>query len=133
MIADMKIPRWDPERGHYFVKFEKDAIWDIVLKFFKNQLTQNTNEMHQTGVFADDVYIFESIIIDSKRNIMTPEGFEDEPDGSWFISMKVDNDEVWEKVKDGTYKGFSIECRFNEELVDEVDDFLNELEVTLLD
>jgi hypothetical protein len=132
MIAEEKIPRWDEERGHYLVKFTKEAIWDIALRFFKNQLTQNTNEMHQTGQFSEGVFIFESIIIDSKRNIMTPEGFGEEPDGSWFISMKVDNDEIWEKVKAGEYRGFSIECRFNEELVTDIDEFLKDLEVTHL-
>lgn len=132
MIADLKIPRWeDPDlggRGTYFVMFDKDAIWDIVLKFFDNQLTQNTNEMHQSGNLAEGVFVFESFIIDSSRGVTAPEGFEQEADGSWFISMKVNNEEIWEKIKAGEYTGFSIECRFREELVEStVDDLLEEL------
>jgi hypothetical protein len=34
------------------------------------------------------------------------------PKGTWMISMKVDNDEVWSKVKAGEIKGFSIEGYF---------------------
>jgi hypothetical protein len=40
-------------------------------------------------------------------------GFEDAPDGSWFCSMLVENDEVWQQVKAGKINGFSIEGIFN--------------------
>ena len=39
-------------------------------------------------------------------------GFEDAPDGSWFGSMKVDNDYAWNEVKEGNIKGFSVEGVF---------------------
>jgi hypothetical protein len=70
--------------------------------------------MHQSGQFAEGVFVCESFIIDSERGIKAPEGFKQEPDGSWFISMKVENDDVWNKVLEGTFKGFSIEGRFFE-------------------
>ena len=39
-------------------------------------------------------------------------GFE-VPEGTWMISMKVENDEVWnDYVKEGKVKGFSIEGYF---------------------
>jgi hypothetical protein len=34
------------------------------------------------------------------------------PKGTWMISMKVNNDEIWNKVKAGDVKGFSIEGYF---------------------
>jgi hypothetical protein len=34
------------------------------------------------------------------------------PKGTWVISMKVNNDEIWNKVKLGEVKGFSIEGYF---------------------
>jgi hypothetical protein len=34
------------------------------------------------------------------------------PKGTWVISMKVNNDEIWNKVKLGEIKGFSIEGYF---------------------
>jgi hypothetical protein len=39
--------------------------------------------------------------------------FKDLPDGTWFISAKVENDEVWNKIKSGEVKGFSVEGIFN--------------------
>ena len=38
----------------------------------------------------------------------------DYTDRSWFVSMKVDNDEVFESVKNGTFKGFSVEGIFDQ-------------------
>ena len=40
-------------------------------------------------------------------------GFEDAPDGSAFASYFVDNEDVWQKVKSGEFKGFSVEGLFN--------------------
>ena len=33
-----------------------------------------------------------------------------------MISQKIDNPEILEKIKDGTYRGFSIEGYFSEKL-----------------
>lgn len=114
MIADLEIPRFDEKRGAYKVVFRKENIEKIVKNFFQNGLTTNTNEMHQTGKFAEGVYLWESFIIDSERGIKAPEGFKQEADGSWFISMKVENEEIWDKVLKGEFNGFSIEGRFLE-------------------
>ena len=39
-------------------------------------------------------------------------GFEDVKDGSWFGSFKVENDDIWAKVKSGEFQGFSVEGIF---------------------
>ena len=114
MIADLEIPRYDERRGYYNVTFRKGNIEKIWLNFHRNNLMTNTNEMHQSGQFAEGVFVCESFIIDSERGIKAPEGFKQEPDGSWFISMKIENDDVWQKVLDGKFNGFSIEGRFFE-------------------
>ena len=106
MIADLEIPRYDERRGYYNVTFRKGNIEKIWLNFHRNNLMTNTNEMHQSGKFAEGVFVCESFIIDSERGIKAPEGFKQEPDGSLFISMKVENDDVWNKVLEGTFKGF---------------------------
>jgi len=59
------------------------------------------------------VYIIESLIIDKKRGVLAPENFEKVPDGSWWGSMRVENDDIWQQVKDGTFKGFSVEGIFS--------------------
>lgn len=42
-------------------------------------------------------------------------GFEDVTDGSWFGSFYVENPEVWNNIKDGFLKGFSVEGVFDYE------------------
>jgi hypothetical protein len=36
------------------------------------------------------------------------------PKGTWVAMMKVNNDSVWEQVKSGAIKGFSIEGKFSD-------------------
>jgi len=52
---------------------------------------------------------------DSQRGIAPMAGYEDLPNGTWFVSMKVNNPAVWQKVKEGKLKGFSIEGFFGME------------------
>ncbi len=113
LIADLPIYRWDEQNGDHYVVFRKPTIEKIVNKFMKQGLNAEINIMHESP--TSDVYIFESLLIDKERGINAPDGFQDAPDGSWFVSMRVDNDEVWSEIKKGTYKGFSVEGMFAKE------------------
>lgn len=57
---------------------------------------------------------FQSLIID-KENGICPTAFKDLPDGTWIVGCKVDNDAVWNAVKSGEVKGFSIDGYFHAE------------------
>jgi len=110
MIADLPMMRMRNDTVFYCV-FRKHTIEKIVNKFMKEGLTNQTNLMHDSQ--ADGVYIIESLIIDKKRGVLPPENFEKVPDGSWWGSMRVENDDIWQQVKDGTFKGFSVEGIFS--------------------
>jgi len=112
MVADLPIYRAD-ERGEYYVIFERDTIERIVHKYFSNSFHKNFNRMHSMNETLDNVVLFESMVIDSERGIKTPEGYEEAPDGSWFISVKVNDKEEWAKVKEN-FNGFSVEGFFDE-------------------
>jgi len=114
MKADLPIIRLNDMNEKYYVVFRKPTIEKIVNKFFKNNYNSNINLMHDIDYKDNGVYVIESLIIDSKRGIKAPDGFENAPDGSWWGSMRVENDEVWQMVKDGTFKGFSVEGIFGE-------------------
>ena len=117
MIADLPIYRRD-EEGEYYVMFTKDQIKKIVQRFFKKGYQAKVNIEH--GKPAEGVYMFESYIIDRERGVNPPKGFEDVANGSWFGSFKVENEGLWQKVKDGTFKGFSVEGLFKYEKTGEV-------------
>lgn len=113
MLADTPIFRSDINFGDYYVAFSKETIVKIVQKYFKKGYQNNVNLMHDPNQIETGVTMFESFISDKTRGIQPMKGFEDAPDGSWFVSMLVENDAVWEQVKEGKVKGFSIEGIFN--------------------
>jgi len=112
MVAESLIYRRD-EQGEYNVFFSAATIKEIALKFFKKDYQKNLNLFHDPSLPLNGVTIFESFISDKERGIQPMKGFEDLPDGSWFISAKVENDEVWAKIKSGEVKGFSVEGIFS--------------------
>lgn len=112
MLADTPIYRNDGN-GEYYVVFTKDTIKKIAQKYFKKGYQNNVNLMHDSGMVQDGITMFESWIVDEKRGVKPMVGFEDVKDGSWFGSFKVENDEVWNLIKEGKVKGFSVEGIFN--------------------
>lgn len=112
MVADMPIYRKDGFKEYYIV-FDKETIESIALRFFKNQNTRNVNLMHQ-GAYQEGVFMFESMIVDSSRGSTPPAYAEGISEGSWVGSFKVNNDEVWEKIKSGELRGFSVEGFFGQ-------------------
>lgn len=112
MIADLPIYRRDDVRGEYYVVFDKESIFKIAKKWARGNKYDAVNTHHRTPIM-DGVSLFESYIIDRERGVMPPKGFDEVADGSWFVSYLVDNDDVWARVKEGEFKGFSVEGVFD--------------------
>jgi hypothetical protein len=135
MISDLPIYRRDDQLGEYYVVFTGEEIKKIVQRFFKKGYQSNVNIEHSKPV--DGVYMFESYIIDKENGKSPMKGFEDVPNGSWWGSFKVENEEIWNEVKAGTFKGFSVEGIFRyekqemseeEKIFDEIKNILNKIE-----
>lgn len=112
MIADMPIYRRDAVRGEYYVVFDKESIFKIAKKWARSNKYDSVNEHHETPI-QEGVSLFESYLVDRERGVMPPKGYEDVADGSWFVSYLIDNDDVWQRVKSGEFKGFSVEGVFD--------------------
>jgi hypothetical protein len=111
MIADLPIYRNTLDRGEFNLVFRKEQIETIVKKFAKGNYYNNVNLMHMNELNAQGIYMIESFIIDKSRGIKTPSLFEDAPDGSWFASYYVEDDNLWnEYIMKGRFTGFSVEC-----------------------
>lgn len=120
MIADLPIYRKSAAMGEYYAVFDGETIEKIVQRYFKNKFTSNVNIMHDAQAKVQDVFMFESFIINRNRGIRPPKGFEGVTDGSWFGTFKVDNNEVWETfIKTGQLQGFSVEGEFFHEPFEE--------------
>ena len=55
------------------------------------------------------------------------------PEGSWVATFYVENDDVWEKIKQGEYNGFSLEGYFIEKYEDEMIDKVSKEIETIID
>ena len=134
MLADFPIFRRDEQLGEYNVVFDKATIYKIAQKFFEKGFNKNFNLMHDGNQKCENVYAFQSYIVDSEQGRPAPKGYEDAKDGSWFLGVKVNNPEVWAKVKSGEIKGFSVEGVFEykkkqlnaEQLYNEIEKLLRE-------
>ena len=109
MVADRPIYRETPDKKGYYVVFSKETIEKIAHRFAKNNYAFNISVGHKVDV--PDCYVVESFIINKERGIC-PKEFADVEDGSWYTSVKIDNDDVWNAIKNGDgLNGFSVEIR----------------------
>lgn len=113
MIADMPLYRNDKQLGEYYVVFDKPSIQTIVEKFTAKGYTKNFNLFHDQQKTLDDVSMLYSFVSDSELGIAPMKGYEDLPEGTWFMFSKVNSDDTWGKVKSGEIKGYSVEGLFN--------------------
>ena len=105
MRADYPIYR-NQDGQEFYVQFSKDTIDKMMQKFMKEQRLFDISLDHNQDV--RDCYLVESFIINKERGIC-PNEFSDVEDGSWIISVKIENQDVWNKICSGEVKGFSIE------------------------
>jgi hypothetical protein len=128
MRADFPIYRYDQRLGEYYVIYKADQIRIMAEKYLLEARQNDVNLMHEDGSDVDGVQMVQYFI---KGNGVMVEGFDDIADGSLFAEFHIVNDDIWKAVKEGTYKGFSLEGVFDlvperdadkvEEIVDTLD------------
>lgn len=128
LIPDMPIYR-DIDGQKFYIKFTEETIKDYAIKFFKDKREGEGNIQHTWSV--NGVTFFESYILNRARGI-APKEFEDLPGGTWFLSARVDNDDVWKLIKDGTLRGFSVDIQatlseVKDKELDSIDDLVDYL------
>jgi hypothetical protein len=113
LIPNKMIFRKDGEQK-YQVFFSENTVEQASQMYLKNGNQSNATLQHQTKV--DGMSLVESwIITDPEMDKSKSYGFS-LPKGTWMVSMKADNDEIWAKAKSGEIKGFSIEGYFADKL-----------------
>lgn len=105
--ADFPVFRTDPVLGDHYVIFPAETIREMAQKYLTENRANRVDLMHD-GDDVDDVPLVQWFIKDTAKGI-APAGFDDIADGSLFAEYHVEDDEIWQQVKDGTYKGFSME------------------------
>ena len=104
---DILIYRNLPPFGEMYWTLEASSIETIRDKFHKQNNGKNVTIDHKLSV--EDCYLIESYIVDRDKGLL-PAEFSEIEDGSWVVSYKIENDEVWNAIKvDKSFKGFSVE------------------------
>jgi hypothetical protein len=113
LTPDLKIYRNpnDLVNEPHMVFFSKETIEQIRTKFHKKNYDNNINIKHN-GIRIQNVEMIKSFLIDENSNPSLPNEFKDLPLGTWMLAYKIENDEVWEMIKNNEIKGFSVEGIF---------------------
>lgn len=111
MRADFPLYRVDAEMGEFYVVYSADTIKKMAEKYLKDGRANAVNLMHEDGTDLNSVDMVQFFIKDTKGGV-SPVGFEDIEDGSLFAEFHVLNDALWQAIKEGTFRGFSLEGLF---------------------
>lgn len=110
LVPNKQIYRRNAKNEEYYIYFSSDTIRKASELFLMRSNQNNATYEHEkklTGLSVVESWIIE----DEQKDKSKLYGF-DLPKGTWMISMKVNNEEVWNDVKEGKVKGFSIEGYF---------------------
>ena len=142
LIPNKQIFRYDPNTdSNYYVYFSKETVAQAAALYLKHNNHHKATYQHEDRVSG--VLTIESWIKEGEQDKSKLYGF-DLPDGTWFVKMKIENDEMWNKIKDGELKGLSIEGYFinkmekmgkqqfsNEEIREAIKELLSEQRIEL--
>ena len=128
MRADFPIYRRDDKMGEYYIIYKADQIRIMAEKYLAESRQNDVNVMHRKDSDVDGVQMVQYFI---KGDGVSVEGFDECADGSLFAEFHIVNDDVWDEIKAGTYKGFSLEGVFDmqpETDADEIQDIVDKLD-----
>lgn len=109
LVPDKEIYRND-KSGEYTITFSKESIEKMSQNYLKFKRQDNVTLQHDE--VADNVVLVESWLkADMEKDKSVALGLNpDLPIGTWFAAFKVNDVDVWERVKSGELKGFSVEA-----------------------
>ena len=109
LIPNKMIYRKDGDQ-EYHIYFSKETVRKASELFLMNGNQNKATLEHAVDI--QGLSVVESWIIEGSQDKSKLYGM-DLPIGTWMVSMKVNNDEIWnDYVKTGLVKGFSIEGFF---------------------
>ena len=115
LIPNKQIFRYDPNTdSDYYVYFSKETVRKASELYLKNNNHHKATHEHQdrvSGVLTVESWIIE----DTKTDKSTLYGFS-LPKGTWMVKMKIENEDLWQKIKSGELKGLSIEGYFTDKM-----------------
>lgn len=106
LVPDKPIYRRDGDE-EFYIQFSAETIEKLAHNYLANDRVYSFSTDHKD--VADDVYIIETWLKTSENDKSKDYNL-DVPIGSWMVMAKVENDEIWNRIKEGELQGFSIEA-----------------------
>lgn len=113
MVPQQLILRKDEMGNPFHVYFSKDTIKKIAKKFFEYNKMNNTDINHDDNITTGNTLLESWIVKDPNMDKSKAMGFE-VPAGTWMASYKINDEETWNKIKNGELNGYSIAGNFIE-------------------
>jgi hypothetical protein len=111
LIPNKSIYRFDPDTNQeFYVYFTAETVKKASEMYLKHNNNNNATYQHEakiTGVHTVESWIVQDTEMDKSRLY----GY-DLPKGTWFVSMKIENEQIKEQIRDGVLRGLSIEGYF---------------------
>jgi len=116
MIPNKLIVRVNEEGEPYYVYFSKETIEQIAQKMMREKYIDQLNLEHNPDEPVDGYMVSTWIVEDVEKDKQQVYEF-NLPVGTWMGQYKIKDQKVWQKVKNGEIKGFSIEGFFGDRFV----------------
>ena len=114
LIPNKNIYRADGE-NEYYIYFSEDTVRKASELFLMRGNQNKSTLEHEAELYG--LSVVESWIIEDETHDKSRKYGMKLPIGTWMVSMKVNNDDVWNNyVKTGKVKGFSIEGYFTDKV-----------------
>ena len=114
LIPNKPIYRKNAKDDGYYVFFSKDTVKKASEMFFIRGNQSKATLEHQMSI--QNLTVVESWLVDDPKKDKSVKYGLEVPEGTWMVSMKVNNDKIWnDYVKTGKVKGFSIEGFFSDQ------------------
>jgi len=114
LVPNKNIYRQDGD-DEYYIYFSEDTVRRASELFLMRGNQNKSTLEHEAELHG--LSVVESWIIEDEKYDKSRKYDMELPVGTWMVSMKVNNDEVWNNyVKTGLVKGFSIEGYFTDKV-----------------
>lgn len=113
LVPNRPIYRKSDDDEEYYIFFNKDTVRKASEMFFVNGNQSSSTLEHKYKL--EGMTVVESWIIENKDKDKSAHYGMDLPEGTWMVSMKVNDDDIWENyIKTKKVRGFSIEAFMSE-------------------
>lgn len=116
LIPNKLILRLDQEGNPYYVFFSEDTVKQISERMLKDKRVDQVNLEHDSNIMVDSV-MTESWLVEDPENDKSNIYGMTMPKNTWMATYQINDDKVWDLIKAGEVKGFSLEGYFADKLV----------------